>query len=166
MEAIAQHSLTRASEEAAKLWAFASAQYPKQQSLILNLVTVAIIEAISAFALNARRALEMLPPAQKFPLTQPRCEWVPHPEGEIVGDLWDGLNRVIHAQRLEVGFEQLPERVSAIEGGALVIPYVRASTDQRKLAFIDPFALSHAYLYHAFPRLVGSDRRDSTLSVH
>jgi hypothetical protein len=71
----------------------------------------------------------------------------------LVNDLWDALNRIIHAQKLQVGFEQLPTNVSVIDGGSLVVPYVKAATDRKKLAFIDPFALSHAFLYSALPRL-------------
>jgi hypothetical protein len=64
------------------------------------------------------------------------------------------VSQVIHAQKLEVGFEQLPTSVSVIDGGALVVPYIQAATDRKKLAFIDPFALSHAFLYGAYPKLV------------
>lgn len=68
-------------------------------------------------------------------------------------DIRDALNRIIHAQQLQVGFEELPAKISVIDGGALVVPYVKASTDRKKLAFIDPFALSHAFLYRALPKL-------------
>jgi len=50
--------------------------------------------------------------------------------------------------------------------GALVVPYVRAATDRKKLAFIDPFALSHAFLYGAYPQLVGLEHTTSRKSVH
>jgi len=32
-------------------------------------------------------------------------------EGEVAGDLWDSLNRIIHARKLEVGWEELPKRM-------------------------------------------------------
>lgn len=154
MEPVTRHSVARAADEAIKLWALASAQYPKRHSLILDAATAIIIETVSAFALNARRALEVLPPDQKFQLTQPRWQWVPKDDGEMVRDLWDALNRIIHAQKLDVGFEDLPRNVAVIAEGALVVPYVRAATDRKNVAFIDPFALSHAFLYGAFPALV------------
>ena len=153
MEPVTAHSLTRASDEAVRLWALASAQYPKSHSLIIEIATTAIVEAVSTFALNARRALEVLPAGVKFPLTQPRWKWAPTAEGEVVNDLWDALNRIIHAQKLQVGFERLPMNVAVIDGGSLVVPYVKAATDRKKHAFIDPFALSHAFLYNALPRL-------------
>lgn len=164
MEVITRHSLRRAGDEAVRLWALASAQYPRQNDLIIEIVTEEIIETISAFALNARRALENLPPDKKFPLVQPRWKWAPASEGEVVSDLWDALNRVIHARRLEVGFEQLPENMSVVSGGAVVVPYVRARTDRKTLAFIDLFALSHAFLYGAFPTLKATG--DSPRSNH
>lgn len=153
MEPVTQHSLDRAADEAVRLWALASSQYPKGHPLILQVATTAIVEVVSTFALNARRALEVLPPNVKFPLAQQRWQWVPSSEGEQVRDLWEALNRIIHAQKLQIGFEQLPEQLAVIDGGALVVPYVKAATDRKKLAFIDPFALSHAFLYGAFPRL-------------
>jgi len=139
-----------------KLWALASAQYPKQHALILERTQVAVVETVSAFALNARRAMEVLHNARKFRLTSPRWQWAPTVDGEIVCDLWDALNRIIHAQQLEVGFEMLPAEVACINGGAVVVPYIRAATDRKKLAFIDPFALSHAFLFEAFPDLVAA----------
>jgi hypothetical protein len=162
LEPVTRHSLDRASDEAVKLWALASAQYPKDHGLILEVVTTAIIEVVSTFALNARRALEVLPPKEKFVLAQPRWQWTPSSEGELVHDLRDALNRIIHAQKLQVGFEQLPQHLSVMEHGALVVPYVRAATDRKQLAFIDPFALSHAFLYEAFPRLTGLVRGNNT----
>jgi hypothetical protein len=144
MEAITRHSLNRAADEAVQLWALASAQYPKQHGLIVEVATTSIIEVVSSFALNARRALEALPPSEKFPLVQPRWQWVPRSDGEVVSNLWDALNRIIHAQKLEVGFEQLPPQASVIDGGALVVPYIRAATDRKKLAFIDP-SLCHMH---------------------
>ncbi len=157
MEPITRHSVMRASDEAVKLWALSSAQYPRQHGLILDVATASIIETVSAFALNARRALELLPQDKKFQLTQPRWQWAPTNDGEMVLDLWDALNRIIHAQKLDFGFEQLPKAVSVIAEGALVVPYVRAETDRKKLAFIDPFALSHAFLYGALPLLVSAE---------
>jgi len=154
MEAITRHSITRAADEAVQLWALASAQYPKKHDQILEVVTTSIIEVISAFALNARRALEALPPSETFPLDQPRWQWKPHDGGEVVNNLWDALNRIIHAQKLEVGIVPLPLQLSVIDGGAFVVPYIRAATDRKKLAFIDPFALSYAFLYGAYPKLV------------
>ena len=49
-----------------------------------------------------------------------RWKWEPISEGEKVGDLWDALNRIIHAKKLHVGFEQLPDCVTVIDGGATV----------------------------------------------
>ena len=84
MEAITRHSLNRAADEAVQLWALASAQYPKQHVLILEVATTSIIEVVSSFALNARRALEALPPSEKFPLVQPRWQCVHRADGHVV----------------------------------------------------------------------------------
>ncbi len=151
MEVITKHSLIRATDEAVRLWAFASAQYPKRHQIILNTSAASIIEAASSFALNARRALEVLPRHVKFHLIQSRWKWVPTSQGELVRDLWDALNRIIHARTLSIGYEQLPAELSIIDGGALIVPYIQAETDRKKLAFIDLFALAHAYLYQAYP---------------
>lgn len=153
MEAIVRHSLDRAAEEAVRLWALGSAQFPKRHGLIVEAARVAIVEAISSFALNARRAIEVLPKSEKFSLGQPRWHWAPARGGEVVTDLWDALNRIIHARKLEVGFVELPANVSVIDGGALVVPFVQTETDRKASAFIDTFAVSHAFLYQVLPRL-------------
>jgi hypothetical protein len=59
-----------------------------------------------------------------------------------------------YARTLYVGFEKLPDSISVIDGGAIVTPYIRAETDRKELAFIDPFSLSHAFLYGALPALI------------
>ena len=120
MEAITRHSIVRAADDAVRLWALASAQYPKENSLILDAAAAAIIEVISSFALNARRALEILSLDKKFQLTQPRWQWAPSNVGEVVSDLWDALNRIIHARKLVVGLEELPKEMAIITGGLLV----------------------------------------------
>ena len=164
MEVVTHHSLIRATDEAVRLWALSSAQYPKQHQLILDVAAASIIEAVSAFALNARRAMEILPKGEKFPLVQPRWSWAPSAQGEVVTDLWDALNRIIHAQKLQVGFEELPSQLSIVDGGAVVVPYVQAATDRKQLAFIDPFALAHAFLYGTHSKLVAAENRGG--SVH
>lgn len=153
MKPITVHSIRRATDEAVSLWAYASAQYPQKHPLLLDAATVRILEAVSSFALNARRAMEVLPPKVAFALSQPRWRWDPSTHGGMVGDLRDACNCIVHAQELQVGFEQHQSIGSFFPEGSLVVPYVRAATDRRKLAFIDPFALAHAFLYGALPDL-------------
>ncbi|HEY6527592.1 MAG TPA: hypothetical protein VIZ65_02775 [Cellvibrionaceae bacterium] len=161
MENITLHSIDRASEEAVNLWALASSQYPLKNRLIQDYANTTIIEVVSSFALNARRAMEVLPPKVKYPLNTARWKWVSSSKGEKVADLWDALNRIIHARKLYVGFENLPRDVSVIDGGAIIVPYIQAETDRKELSFIDPFSLSHAYLYGALPALI--EAKKSTL---
>lgn len=163
MEVITHHSIDRASHEAVKLWALASAQYPQQNQLILDLTAASIIETVSVFALNARRSLEILPKGKKFALIQPRWQWEPISNSEKVHDLWDALNRIIHAQELKVGFEKLPPNMAVMDGGALIVPYIQARTDRKTLAFIDVFSLSHAFLYNALPCLVEAENKVEAL---
>jgi hypothetical protein len=168
MEPIVRHSLERAADEAVRLWALASAQYPRRHDLILETVRTSVVEVVSAFSLNARRAIEALPRSEKFALGQPRWKWAPTAGGEVVTDLWGALNRVIHARKLDVGFVELPEELSVISGGAVVVPFVQAETDRKTMAFIDPFALAYAFLYDVFPRLValGSSEKGQSSSIH
>lgn len=147
IENIVRHSRNRATEEAVMLWALASAQYPLNHRVIQEEVTIVLVEAVSSFAINARRALEGSAERSGIKLVQPRWQWTPNNGGEVVEDLWDSLNRVIHAKKLDVGWEKLPFGASVIADGAIVVPYVRAETDRRPLAFIDPFAMAHAFLY-------------------
>ena len=154
MEAVTEHSAERATEEAVKIWSFASAQYLIRDGAIIQArLEFMVVESVSAFAFNARRAMEVLNHDQEFRLLQPRYEWKPTVEGEVVGNLWDALNRIIHSRKLTVGFEQLPPKVSVMAGGAYVVPYLRAETDRRRLAFVDAFALSHCFLHDVLPLL-------------
>jgi hypothetical protein len=162
-ESIVRHSTSRAKEQAVIVWALASAQYPLDHGVIQQEATVLLIESISNFSLNARRALESISGRTGIKLEQPRWRWVPKTEGEVAGDLWDSLNRIIHARKLEVGWEELPSDASVIAAGAIVVPYIQAETDRRPLAFIDPFAQAHAFLYHALPLLESGFR--TTLPV-
>lgn len=150
---ILQHSRNRATEEAITLWALVGSQWPLDNGAIQNRVTVMVVEAISVFSLNARRTLEAIPNRSSIRLDQPRWKWEPLAEGEVVGGLSDAMNRIIHARKLDVGWEELPAESSVIASGAVVVPYVRAETDRRELAFIDPFAMAHAFLYKALPLL-------------
>ncbi|WP_435106938.1 hypothetical protein [Arhodomonas sp. AD133] len=166
MENITRHSIDRASEEAVNLWSLASSQYPLKNRLIQEYANTTIIEVVSSFALNARRAMEIIPPKVKYPLSAARWKWEPSRKGEKVADLWDALNRIIHARKLYVGFEGLPEDVSVIDGGAIIVPYVQAETDRKELAFIDPFSLSHAFLYGALPSLMEAKNNPLQGGVH
>lgn len=125
MERILIHSAERASDEAVRLWALASSQFPKRHTLILGAAETAIIEVISSFALNARRAMETIPVAEKFMLSQPRWTWAPDAGSEIVTDLRDALNRIIHAQKLEIRFVELPPALTVVEGVQLSCPSFR-----------------------------------------
>ena len=154
MEAITRHSAHRAAEEAIVLWSLASTQFPKNNALFLEEASARMIEVISVFALNARRMIESIGNRPKFLLSQKRWRWTLTKKGEVVSELWDALNRIIHSKKLPVSFESLPDNISVIDGSAVVIPYIQAETDRRELAFIDPFGLAHAYLYEVYP-LVG-----------
>ena len=121
IESIVVHSQAHATEEATLLWALASAQYPLDHRSIQDQATVLMVEAVSSFSLNARRALELIPEHVPIALGQPRWKWEPKAGGEIVVDLWEALNRIIHAKKLEVGWEALPSSASVVASGAIVI---------------------------------------------
>ena len=110
--------------------------------------------------------MEVLPPKTNYPLSAARWKWEPFRKGEKVADLWDALNRIIHARKLYVGFEHLPDNASVIDGGAIAVPYIQAETDRKDLAFIDPFSLSHAFLYGALPALIEAKKGSSIEGEH
>lgn len=151
MEHITKISIVKASSEAVKLWALTSTQYPFDNRGIQIEAEATIIDVASSFSMNARRAIETLPKELKFPLNAPRWNWQPASDRYLVKDLWDSLNQIIHAQELIVGFEKLPDNVSVFDNGAIVVPYILARTDRKELSYIDPFAMSHAYLYQVMP---------------
>lgn len=153
MEAITLHSITVATDQAVRLWALASAEYPKQHQPLITALVTNVIEIASSFALNSRRASEVLPKDKKFALDSPRWHWQPSTTEERINDLWDATNRIIHARRLLVGLESLPRHLSVIQGESVFIPYIQAETDREDLAFIDPFAMAYAFLHGALPEL-------------
>jgi hypothetical protein len=79
-ETIVSHSRVRATEEAVIIWALASAQYPIDHRIIQGNATVLLIEAVSSFAINARRAIESLAGPSEINLVQPRWQWLPEKE--------------------------------------------------------------------------------------
>ncbi len=46
---------------------------------------------------------------------------------------------------------RIPDKISVIEGGAVVMPFALIETDRRSRAFVDLFALAHCYLYQVLP---------------
>jgi hypothetical protein len=153
MKFITHHSISRASDDAATLWALASAHYPKSHSRFLDIATTHVIEKASSFALNARRSMEVLDNNKSYKLKQPRWRWNPEGHGDLVDNFREACNRIVHAQEFQVGFEDLPDCEGFIKNGSQVIPYIRAETDYKELAFIDPFALSYSFLYEVLPDL-------------
>jgi hypothetical protein len=151
MEPIVRHFLERAAEEAVRL-ALGSAQYPRRHQPIVEAARVAAVEAMSAFALNARRAMEALPKSDKFVLAQPRWHWAPIKGGEVRFRSL-GCAEPSHSRSKARSWLRRVADVAVIDGGALVIPFVQAETDRKAMAFNDPFALSHAFLYQVLPRL-------------
>lgn len=151
MELITRHSLNQATSSASLIWSLASAQYPEHNELLVRTVVAEMIEQLDVFALNGRRVMERLPKLKPVQLTERRWVWSPSTEMSVVSLFRGALNHIIHARVLEVGVERLPDDDSIIDGGAVVIPYVLAETDQRKKAYIDPFALAHAFFYQVLP---------------
>ena len=164
MEEVTKHSIDRATDEAVRLWSFASTQYPIQNGTVIQAkLEYMVVESASAFSFNARRAMEILDNGQVFKLRQTRFKWKPAVDGEVVGNLWDALNRIIHSKKMIVGFEQIPEKMSVISGGAYVVPYLRAETDRWMSAFIDTFALSYCFLYEVLPALLTKKGKSNTI---
>ena len=166
MEGVARHSIDRAIEHAVHLWAFSSTQFPQNNLIVVDRAHVIILDKVSIFSLNARRALEILPRNRKFILNQSRWQWGTSENHEHVRDLFDALNRIIHAQTLDIGFVRIPEDLSVIQGGAVVVPFIKAKTDRRPISFIDLFALSHSFLYEAVPELNAIDGNISVRELH
>lgn len=157
---IASQSIHRASEAATQLWALASTQYPFQNgALIQRYSEVAVIDLLTAFATNGRRAMEACGITENIYLKQPRWTWKPTTNNQKVGELREAFNRIVHAQQLDVGFEKLPADVSSVNGGGLVIPYVMAQTDRKELSFIDLFAMAHAWLFQVMPLIQGTEQQ-------
>lgn len=150
---VVEHSINTATEHAVRLWALTSSQYPRRHEPLINGVVISMIESVSSFALNARRALEVLPAGKKFALDNPRWRWQPSTGQPTVTDLWEATNRIIHAKSLLIGIEHIPDQTSWISSESVAVPYVQAETDRKELSFIDPFAMSHAFLYQALPAL-------------
>jgi len=151
---IGDHSAKRASEEASKIWAIDSAQYPLNGgALIQGHIEVAAIDSVTEMSVHGRRALEGWNIKENIYLQQKRWKWAPIKNAPIVTELRDAFNRVLHAQDLVVGFEKCPESTCVIDGGSIVIPYLMARTDRRPTSYIDLFSMAHAWLHGALPAI-------------
>jgi len=145
--AVQLHSYEQAKRSATLLWSLSSSQYPLHHPALLDTAAEVVIETATIFAVNLRRVLEVADVPQRLVLDQPRWEWEPTTDAARVGTLREALNRIIHAQQLQVGFVSLPLELSAIEGGAVVIPYLSLATDRHPEALVDLFSMAHAALY-------------------
>ena len=151
---VAKQSALRASEESVRLWALASAEYPiRGGALIQNYSEMAVLNSVTEFAVNGRRAMEAYKLKENFYLKQPRWNWKPTKGHDKVGELREAFNRIVHAQRLDVGFEKLPTKSSCMGGEGIVIPYIMAQTDRKALSFIDLFAMAHAWLFQVMAHI-------------
>jgi len=158
---IAEHSAHRATEEAIRLWALGSAEYPIDGgSLIQRYSEMAVVDSVTEFATNGRRALEVCQLKEDIYLKQPRWIWKPTQGYAKVGELRDAFNRIIHAQQLEVGFEKSAAK-TCMGGGGVVIPYILARTDRKELSYIDLFAMAHAWLFQVLPSIHAPKERDA-----
>lgn len=157
---IIEHSINAATEHAIRIWALTSSQYPRSHEPLINGVVISMLESVSSFALNARRALEVLPSSQKFEMNSPRWHWEPSISQPIVTDFWDATNRIIHAKNLLIGMESMLNQASWLDADSVVVPYVQAETDRKELSFIDPFAMAHAFLYQVLPALYAARKGD------
>lgn len=146
---IVEHSARRAAEAAAVIWAMASAQYPFGGSIVLDVIQDAMIDTVTTFAVNARRAMAALG-ERSYPLT-PRRTFVgrtgPFPDSaEPVTELIVALHRIVHATRLDVPFWYDDDGPPPIDETALVITTLLIETDRWALAWVDPFSMASAYL--------------------
>jgi len=149
---VAEHSAHRATEEAIRIWALGSAEYPiTGGSLIQHYSEVAVVDSVTEFATNGRRALEAYKLKENIYLNQTRWNWKPTQGHDKVSVLREALDRIIHAQHLEVGFEKSAVKASCMGGDGIVIPYVLARTDRKALSYIDLFAMGHAWLFQVLP---------------
>ncbi len=147
-EYVVHQSRRRSLELALRLWALSSTEYPLRHQPMLDQAADSIIDTATHLAVVARRLLDEKRHADaRFHLATPRWSWAPTTDEFVVHDLRDALNRIIHADQLQVGFERLPPELSVIDGGSVVVPYLKARTDRHSSSFIDPFAMAHAILY-------------------
>ena len=156
---IIQQSAARAATSAAVIWAMSTAQYPWPRLLIINEIEAAIIDEVSTFAVNARRAMDALPPPRTRYALTPRRDppWEGAERGVPVTALREALDRVVHASRLTVNFHVLKPQESTIEYGAALLTSLAIETDRRAVAHVDPLAMADAYLTGPWSDLGGRE---------
>ena len=150
MESITKKSYDLALEYATILWALASTVYPRKHDLLINVLSIKLLEISGIFALNCRRVLEQFPRNKKFTMTSNRWRWESmNNKTPKVIDLWDATNYIIHAKSLKCGIEILPEHLSFIkeEGNSAFVPYILVETDKKEPAYIDLFSMAYCFLY-------------------
>lgn len=149
MQAIIHRSLDLAIDDATVLWGMTSSIYPAKHDLLINKLSLKILELVSNFALNCRRILEQFPKHKKFRMCHSRWIWKLSDDGRVITDLWEATNYIIHAKELYSGIESLPENLSFIKGksNSTFIPYIKVRTDRKDFAYIDVFSMTHCFLY-------------------
>ncbi|MDD9992023.1 MAG: hypothetical protein OXP75_09480 [Rhodospirillales bacterium] len=166
MKPVAKQTITRATDDAIRLWALASGEYPLDHKPMTRRVQELVSGAVGGLAVDARRCLESLPPDRAFTLRRTRWRWKRRGRRKhaLPKDFREVLDRILDAARIEVQCPTLPESESVLDEPGFTVLYLRVRSDGGETALIDVFALSHCFLTQVLPALLAE--RTGKETVH
>ncbi len=165
MKPVAKQMIARVTDDAIRLWALASGEYPRDQQPMTRRVRDMVSDAVSVFAVDARLCLESVPPDLSFTLRRTRWRW--KPEGRLKGavpkDFREIVDRILDAARIEVHCPPVPRSESVLDEPGFVVLFLRVHSDEGETSLVDVFALSHCFLTQVLPALLADRTGEETV---
>lgn len=165
MKPVAKQTIARAADDAIRLWALASAEYPLDHKPMTRRVKALVRETLCSFAVDARNCLDSLPPDLAFTLRRTRWNWKPsgRVRDAVPNDFREVLDRILDAARIELHFPTIAESDSVLEKPGFAVMFLRVHSDEGETALIDVFALSHCFLTQVLPELLAERKGEETV---
>lgn len=145
-------------EHAVAICAYASSQYfPNEE--IIDEVQKQFLDRVIAFAINARRTLEITDIRQT---TIDVARWksvVPIDDLNIESNLWNALNKIVHSRHLQVFIFERPSTFVTQVGHEWILTYLEIQSDRGDKVHVDPFGMAFTFiddLTPHFPKEKGS----------
>jgi hypothetical protein len=113
---------------------------------IIDEVQRQLLDKVTSFAIHARRALEIAN-LRGIQIEGGRWRFVaPPPELKEERNLWDAINKIIHARHLQVYvFQRSPSEIFLGPGFEWVLMHLEVQSDREKV-HVSPFGLAYSYL--------------------
>ena len=122
-----------------------SVYFPSE--FIIDEVQRQLLDRVTSFAIHARRALEIAD-LRGIEIEGGRWRFVmPPPDMNEERNLWDAVNKILHARHLQVYvFQKSPAEIFLSPGFEWVLMHLEVQSDRGEKVHVSPFGLAYSYL--------------------